>query len=241
MSYYSTSFLYRPRPDGKTLTDSSESLVKQGNYAKVPFIIGDVEDEGTLFALFQRNITTTHEIVEYLSTVYFPSVEKSLLSEWVETYPDNPTDGAPYRTGHRDNWYPQFKRMASLLGDYVVTLSRRTFLTMVQENDPSLPIWSYIGSFSHGTPILGTFHASDLLQTFYGIWPNFARRASRGYYFSFVHNHHPNGGGDLPTWPRWSEDRQLMNFLADRVGLLKDDFRSGPFKFLVENISKLRL
>jgi carboxylesterase type B len=37
---------YQPRPDGTVLTASPDVLVKNGQYAKVPFIIGDQEDEG---------------------------------------------------------------------------------------------------------------------------------------------------------------------------------------------------
>jgi triacylglycerol lipase len=46
-------------------------LVEQGKYAKVPFIAGDQEDEGTIFTLFQSNITTTAELVSYLLNVFF--------------------------------------------------------------------------------------------------------------------------------------------------------------------------
>lgn len=56
--------------------------------------------------------------------------------------------------------------MASLLGDYVIILSRRILLTTVQENDPDLPFWSFIGTWNRATPFLGTFHASDFVQTF---------------------------------------------------------------------------
>lgn len=240
-SYHATAFFYLPRPDGNTLTDSGEVLVRQGKYAKVPFIVGDMEDEGTLFALFQPNITSTEDIVQYLSTIYFPNADREVISEWVGTYPDDPSKGSPYRTGPFYNWYPQYKRMASLLGDYVITLSRRVFLTAVQENDPDLPFWSFIGTWNHGTPFLGTFHASDLVQIFYGILPNFARKSTRKYYFSFVHNQDPNRGAGLPLWPRWAEGKQLMNFLDNRVELLKDTFRSESFDFLLENIRKLRL
>lgn len=241
-SYHATAFFYLPRPDGNTLTDSADALVKQGKYAKVPFIIGDMEDEGTLFALFQPNVTKSSEIVDYLSKIYFPTADKKLISQWVDTYPNDLRKGSPYRTGLLYNLFPLFKRMASLLGDYVIILSRRILLTTVQENDPDLAFWSFIGTWNHGTPFLGTFHASDLVQTFYGALPNFARRATRGYYFSFVYHQDPNKGENgLPIWPRWSEGKQLMNFMANRVELLKDNFRQKPFKFLLENLEKFRL
>jgi carboxylesterase type B len=59
LGYNSAALSYLPRT---ALTDSPEVLVEQGKYAKVPFIVGDQEDEGTIFALFQSNITTTAEL-----------------------------------------------------------------------------------------------------------------------------------------------------------------------------------
>lgn len=97
------------------LADSVETLVRQGKYAKVPFIIGDMEDEGTLFALFQLNITKTSEIVDYFVKIYFPAVHKELISQWVDTYPDHLRQGPPYRTEYLYN-FPQLNRIASMLG-----------------------------------------------------------------------------------------------------------------------------
>ena len=48
LGYNSAALFYLPRPDGTALTDSPEVLVEQGKYAKVPFIVGDQEDEGTI-------------------------------------------------------------------------------------------------------------------------------------------------------------------------------------------------
>lgn len=49
LSYNSVALSYLPRPDGSVLTVSPDILVRQGKWAKVPFIIGDQEDEGVGF------------------------------------------------------------------------------------------------------------------------------------------------------------------------------------------------
>ena len=46
LSYTSIDLSYLPRPDGKVFTVSPDVSITEGNYAKVPFIIGDQEDEG---------------------------------------------------------------------------------------------------------------------------------------------------------------------------------------------------
>jgi len=43
LSFNSIALSYLPRPDAVTLTQSPEILVKEGKFAKVPFIIGDQE------------------------------------------------------------------------------------------------------------------------------------------------------------------------------------------------------
>jgi hypothetical protein len=62
-------------------------LVGEGSYAKAPFIIGDQEDEGTLFALFQFNITAIAQLVNYISTFFFHSATESQIEEWLHYIP----------------------------------------------------------------------------------------------------------------------------------------------------------
>ncbi|KAF2816932.1 putative extracellular lipase [Mytilinidion resinicola] len=241
LSYNSVSLSYLPRPDGSALTASPETLIAAGKYAKVPFIVGDQEDEGTIFALFQSNISTTAQLETYLSTIFFADASPAQIAALVATYPDDAAAGSPFRTGALWNWYPQFKRLAAILGDLTFTLSRRTFLTSAAAVNPGVPSWSYLASYDYGTAVLGTFHASDLLQVFYGILPNYASASIHSYYFSFVHHLDPNEGSGVAEWPQWAEGQQLMNFYATEATLLKDDFRSESFAVIVGSIGSLHI
>ncbi|KAH8432498.1 putative extracellular lipase [Aspergillus melleus] len=242
LSYHSVALSYLPRPDGKVLTDSPDVLGKQGKYAKVPFIIGDQEDEGTLFALFQSNITTTDDLVGYFEKYFFHGASKAQLKELVSTYSSISTDGSPFRTGIFNNWYPQFKRLAAILGDLTFTLTRRALLKFAHDAHPDVPSWSYLSSYDYGTPVMGTFHGSDILQVFYGILPNYASRSIHTYYFSFVYDLDPNARrGNFMEWPQWSEDQQLMNFRANSGRLLKDDFRSEAYQFILDNVDSFHI
>ncbi|EAW13601.1 putative extracellular lipase [Aspergillus clavatus NRRL 1] len=242
LSYRSVALSYLPRPDGKVLTDSPDKLGKAGKYAPVPFIIGDQEDEGTLFALFQSNITTTRQVVDYLGKYFFYGASRAQLEELVATYPDVTTDGSPFRTGIFNNWYPQFKRLAALLGDLTFTLTRRAYLKYATEIKPDLPCWSYISSYDYGTPIMGTFHASDILQVFYGILPNYASRAFHTYYLSFVYDLDPNARrGNLMEWPQWNKGQQVMQIFNNRGALLADDFRNDTYNFILNNVDSFHI
>ncbi|XXG96931.1 hypothetical protein Hte_003222 [Hypoxylon texense] len=234
LSYSSVSLSYLPRPDGVVLPDSPDVLAADGRYAAVPMIIGDQEDEGTLFALFQANITNTDELVEYIWTNFFPAIDRQYVEGLVDTYDSSITAGSPFNTGILNSPYPEFKRLAAILGDMVFTLTRRIFLGAAVGSNPDVPSWSYLASYDYGTPILGTFHASDILQVFYGILPNYASNAIQSYYLSFLYTLDPNNGtsADYAEWPQWQENRQLMQFWNDRSNLLADDFRSDSHDWL---------
>lgn len=242
LSYNSVALSYLPRPDGKTLTDSPENLVTSGKYASVPFIIGDQEDEGTIFALFQANITTTSQIVDYLKKLFFQNASEDQLKELVATYPDTTTHGSPFRTGVFNNWYPQYKRLAAILGDLTFTITRRAFLKLAKEAKPDVAAWSYLSSYDYGTPILGTFHGSDILQVFNGILPNYASKSFHSYYMSFVYDLDPNSRAkDFMEWPDWGTNQTLMQVFNNRGALLPDDFRQDTYNFILENVGSLHI
>ncbi|KAF2686757.1 lipase 3 precursor [Lentithecium fluviatile CBS 122367] len=238
LSYSTVSLSYLPRPDGTALTASPDQLIVSGKYAKVPYIVGDQEDEGTLFGLFTANLTTTSDVATYLSKVFFPTADTSVIKGLVATYQNTLEDGSPFRTLLLNNWYPQFKRVSAILGDITFTLTRRIFLATTSAVSPTVPSWSYLATYDYGTPILGTFHGSDLLQVFYGILPNNAAKTIRGYYFSFVHNLDPNVGNNFDDWPQWSASKELMTFGANSNSLQDDNFRTDSYEFLKSNVAE---
>ncbi|KAI1341856.1 alpha/beta-hydrolase [Xylariaceae sp. FL0016] len=244
LSYNSVALSYLPRPDGTVLPASPDVLAENGQYAAVPMIIGDQEDEGTLFSLFQPNITTEAELVDYLYEYYFSSdATRDQIQALVDTYSANPAAGSPFNTGLLNIAYPQFKRLAAILGDLVFTLTRRVFLESALAVNPDVPSWSYLASYDYGTPILGTFHGSDILQVFYGVLPNYASKAIQSYYISFLYTMDPNDGtsDDIAEWPQWKENKELMQFHALTSNLLADDFRQDSADWIAANVDVLHI
>ncbi|KAM0559316.1 hypothetical protein ACHAPJ_004336 [Fusarium lateritium] len=243
LSYNSLALSYLPRPDGKVLPDSPEALIAAGRYHAVPMINGNQEDEGTLFALFQPNLTTTVKFVDYLQKLYFNQATKEQITSLVNTYPATLSTGSPYRTALLNEVFPGFKRRAAVFGDLVFSLTRRLFLTSALKQNPDVPAWSYLASYNYGTPILGTFHGSDLLQVFFGIWPNNAARSIRTYYFNFVQNLDPNKGvTKYANWPEWKDSKKLMWFeTANKNSLLDDDFRQDSYEWISKNVDVLHV
>lgn len=229
-SYTSLALSYLPRPDPSTnfFPQSPEIPLLAGKYAKVPLIIGDQEDEGTLFSLFQENITTS-ALVSYVAAAY-PNTPQSVTAGLVATYPTDPSAGSPYRTGVLNQLYPTFKRLASIFGDSVFSLRRRQFLYAVSG---TVNAWSYLDSHLYGTPILGTFHASDVLESFDDLPSLETALAYQNYYVSFVNYLNPNtlATGEI-TWPQYNTTNpQLLQLQAASNNLLADTFRSTSFAY----------
>lgn len=233
-SYYGTKISFLPRPDGKVLEASPEELAATGRYFAVPLIVGTQEDEGTLFSLFQRSVKSDAELVDYFHENYFASASKKRLSQWVSSYSKDNV-GSPFRTSSWNSLYPMFKRIAAMIGDQSFTLARRQFLQQLNSSNPDIPTWSYLSSYSHSLPFLGTLHASDLTQVFYGIPRTYATKSTRKYYLNFLHHLTPNSDhDDYEYWPRWGENQTLLWFeTLFKNSYLKDDFRSEQFSALL--------
>ena len=62
------------------------------------------------------------------------------MDELLTLYPQNVTQGSPYDTGTQNALTPEFKRIASLLGDITFQAPRRFFLQNLSDRQNT---WSY--------------------------------------------------------------------------------------------------
>ncbi|PHH67970.1 hypothetical protein CDD82_949 [Ophiocordyceps australis] len=242
-SFSSLSLSYLPRPDGHVLPDSPDVLAQQGRYHAVPIIIGNQEDEGTLMAFSQTNVSSSHDMAQYLSQVFFNRATPAQLQPLVDLYEPALIHGSPFRTGIFNELYPGFKRVAAIVGDLAFTMARRVTLRALHPANPQTPIWSYLASYGHFFPFVGTFHSFDMAQVFYGLLPNHAMYSCRTYYFNFVYNLDPNVGiTDYQHWPDWREAQHLMWFkTGSENDILKDDFREDASNWMEQNVHMLRM
>lgn len=165
-----------------------------------------------------------------------------MITALVDTYPyNNGSAGSPYDTGTLNEEYPQFKRLAAILGDLEFILSRRFFLETLPS---SVPAWSYLATWGHGTPILGSFHTSDLPRIFYGT--DAPSLAIQDRYISFITSMDPDHGvedapaGHKTHWPKWHGKEELMEFGLNATSLIADDFRSASYEYIKAHIDSFR-
>lgn len=220
----SLALAWMPRADGNFLTNNPQALVQQGTVANIPFVTGDCDDEGTLFALSNRNMTTEAELRTYLSTFFLPDVAPSDLDKLLELYPQDPSQGSPFDTGDKNVLSPQYKRLSAILGDLVFQAPRRFLLSSRSDQQSA---FAFLSKRFKWVPFVGAAHATDLDNVYHG-------HDMTDYLVNFVNNLNPNGPG-LLHWPAYSTSSpQLLTFLDGfkPQDITQDTFRADSMDFL---------
>lgn len=236
-SYQSIGLSFLPRWDGHILSDQVHQMVKDGKYARVPFIIGDQEDEGTLFALTLSNVTTTQDAIDWVENLLRDTPRAMLEQVASSLYPSDVTQGSPFNTWIFNELYPGFKRNAALLGDFVFQWPRRFMLDNIQDVDR----YSFLSKELNGTPFLGTFHGNDILFQWFNPINLLPTKAYRNYFIAFANNLNPNTGSQISqTWPRYVANKG-QNLVISMVSLstAADNFRKSASDYVNNNIQKL--
>ncbi|KAH9841711.1 sterol esterase [Rhodofomes roseus] len=239
-SYQSLTLAWEPRIDGQVVLRNGMKYIQEGLYAKVPVIIGDCYDEGTLFSFGNVNVTTDDGFLEYVHSNYIPVASDSQIEALGEAYPSDLSEGAPYDTGILWALTPEFKRLASFQGDWLWQAPRRYFLETVSQTQDA---WSYLYKRGTQIPYLGAAHATDILE-FFGSIDYIAPDAL----IFFTNNLNPNAPADLEsglsklsdiTWDQWGSDISappLLTFVdpAPEVEITADTFRADAISLLNE-------
>jgi len=227
-SYESLRLAYLPRADGVFLTDTPQHLVANGAVAKVPFITGDCDDEGTLFSLSTLNITTSAQLRTWIQDNYLPKASLSEIDQLLTLYTDKISEGSPFGTGSLNAITPQFKRIAAIQGDLVFQAARRFFLDNVSSKQNT---WSFLSKRGKGIPVLGALHASDLLNSYFG-------GELVDYFIRFTNNLDPNvGSGSGIYWPKYDTSTRLLNTFLDGFipqTITTDTYRKDGMDYLTK-------
>ncbi|KAF9523405.1 carotenoid ester lipase precursor [Crepidotus variabilis] len=228
-AYQSLNLAWVPRVDGVFLTDNPQKLLQQGKVANIPYVTGNNDDEGTLFSLSTTNITTTAQLKTWMQTVFDPVMTSSTVDKLMDLYPHDITQGSPYDTSILNAITPQFKRIAAFQGDAVFHGPRRWLLGNTVPKNPN--VWSYLSKRFKALPVLGSVHASDILNVYGG-------GEMTNYLIRFASTLDPNGNGLFDfQWPRYDlQSRQLLTFLDGLIPLdiQTDTFREEPMAYLVQ-------
>lgn len=223
-----TQFLgYCPRPDGGILPDDTFTLVRQNKIAQVPFITGTNEDDGSIFGLLGLNITFSSQVKEWTKFM-IPTASSATVDTVLQKYPQDITKGCPYRRGLLDAITLQYKRLASVFNDILFKGPSRF---MLQNSNQKR--WNFQSSAFHNIlPVVGTFHASDVLfQYFLDIGP---AKLYRRYWIAFANHGDPNQGSGLPNWKQYTTSgKEMLGIDLTGGSMITDNTREDAMNFLI--------
>lgn len=216
---------------------AANKIVAQGNFAKVPLIAGNCQDEGTIFAPHQ--FTTEDQFSSWVRQVHFATgnltVDNAVYATIATAYPNNPAVGSPFTpTSHNltDRFYAgadnQYKRAAALYGDIRFQSNRRYLLQSGLQTGTTPAAWSF--AFSDPPPKApvshGVAHGTDL-DALFGNRNSPIDAIMARQWVSFAYSLDPTAaGGNLPAWPKYDlTGRTLMNYVNGKTELIKDNYR----------------
>ncbi|KAF5319917.1 hypothetical protein D9611_011051 [Ephemerocybe angulata] len=224
-AYQSLRLAWLPRADGIFLTENPMDLVQKGKVANIPYIMGNCDDEGTLFSLSTLNVTTDTQFRGWIKNAFLPGLTDSQVNTIASNYPATLSEGSPFNTGLLNALTPQFKRIAAFQGDGVFQAPRRWFM---RNTVGKQKVWAFMSRRLKALPVLGSAHATDLLNSF------FLGQEMQEYLIRFTNNLDPNSLLSF-TWPEYNLDTKRLLVFKDGILPLetdKDDHREAAMDAL---------
>ncbi|GAA5951236.1 hypothetical protein JCM3765_002419 [Sporobolomyces pararoseus] len=226
----SLSIPFLPRLDNSFISEVANKLVAERRYAQnVSIISGNQWDEGTILTLGTGlNITTSEALDNWFATTFSPNSTAEQRQRLLELYPEDVTQGSPFDSGDLYALAPQSKRIAAILGDMTFQSPRRGFLNQTKETQPT---WSYASRAFRNTPVIGSFHSSDVLSL-YGARPGPPGDEMRARWIRFVNTLDPNVQG-YPDWPQYKNNLTLLQFTDGNSTTITDDYRKEQMDYIL--------
>ncbi|KAM0147446.1 hypothetical protein ACHAPC_008981 [Botrytis cinerea] len=214
----SAAFTYAPCIDGSLFTDTPVSMIKSGNFVSVPLLLGNTEDEGTVFN-FEAN--TTKQASDVLKAQYPPLTAKDLHA----IHRIYPFDAAHQYPNHT----PFFASLSAAYGEGIMTCpSLDVARAMSSRPASAAEVWNYRFNVRDPANIasgLGVPHTWEIDA----VWgPGFAANPKgsnsysngdasivpvvQGYWQSFIRSLNPNTyrAEGSPEWERFMTDNWLL-------------------------------
>ncbi|EJT98043.1 alpha/beta-hydrolase [Dacryopinax primogenitus] len=224
---------WQPIIDGDFLPEYPTEMLQQGEYVKVPLLMGSNTDEGTSFAVY--GIENTEQLAAAMSTNY-PRLSNASIERVIDLYPNDPAIGCPYGSG--DGLLPSGyldKQSAAIFGDMLMVSGMYGVCGANRELSDTQPVWKY--RFNQ-VPINYTMTPSSVMhyvEVAYvysnqlavdvnplGTRPNDLSLANlmTSMWISFVNNLDPNYSQveGAPFWPSYSSSPKNLVFQNNWLG-----------------------
>ncbi|KAJ8074545.1 hypothetical protein PM082_015447 [Marasmius tenuissimus] len=242
-------------PGDDFLPELPSVSIHAGRYAKLPFINGDVKDEGTIF-INKTTPETEKNVTDWLlfqePGLYFGISNETAVAELLKLYPADPAAGSPYGTGSETfGVAAQYKRLASLVGDLIFEASRRDHVRTATKD--GVDVWSYffnasINQLNSTLDVYGIQHLAENVFVFHALTeftggatiPDYFAKVEDvvfNYWINFAYNLDPNPtSGSYPYWPKYGDNATLIS-IGEEFSLIPDTYRAEGIEYIINTPS----
>ncbi|KAM0322912.1 hypothetical protein ACHAPQ_008885 [Fusarium lateritium] len=208
---------FYPVVDEDFIPDFPSTLLENGNFTKVPIMLGTNADEGTFFGM--PGVDTDKELVARLRST---GLDTDTIETLLALYPNIDALGIPsgYHRKASDPVKAQFKRMAALQSDQLFVSWRRARTDAWSKHNVTAYSYLFESPNTNMPDYIGTPHFVEVAYVFYnmlgqgygkGMGPlvnaskevlDLAELVNR-MWISFIHSLDPNEHGidGVPEWP----------------------------------------
>ncbi|KAG7086180.1 hypothetical protein E1B28_002137 [Marasmius oreades] len=197
-------------------------LYQQGRFSRLPFISGNVIDEGTRFSWNITDEQTLKEAIVANFTTNKPAEVEALrkaVDKLMVLYPNSPALGSPFNTGNETFGFNSlYKRYGAIIGDLLFQSPRRLWTETASKSGVKLFSYQFKFPESVTVPATGVVHGADLPY----VWgfPTISGSADgtqlneqiMDYWISFITSLDPNDGlgTERPDWPLYTPERKAI-------------------------------
>ncbi|CAI6331760.1 unnamed protein product [Periconia digitata] len=157
------SSIWSPQVDGDIVARTSSIQINEGNFVRVPIIVGATSDEGTSFS--PKGVEDT-EIFKSNILASAPRMNESFAQQVLATYPDDPSQeilanlGPTFRPGAP--YGAQYRRAATYYGDALFVANRRRTCEIWAASNLTAYCYRFNAIPAWATPMDGATHFVDV-------------------------------------------------------------------------------
>jgi len=223
--------------DGELVQRSLREYLNEGCYARIPVLGGQVDDEGTLFSLYDTAITTDADIKAFLKEHFYRGATDAQVDLVASKYPQDPAAGSPFDTGNLSALTPEFKRLAAIQGDQVMQSGRRFAFSKWATTQN---VWSFLWKRQKNSLYLGSVHGGELPEM-YGITGDHLGTDAVVNFINHQNPNYPKGSTassllSNTTWPNYTLDSKKMFLFSDNAA---EEYATTPDTYRADAIATI--
>jgi para-nitrobenzyl esterase len=183
--------IYGPNVDGYVFPRQPLELIKDGQYAAMPVIIGNTLEETMPWADTAGRVTDDASYAAAINKVFGAAYRERILAQYPVT--SYPTPRLAFMRLSTDAEFTcQSRRVAQALAKVQRQPVYRYLFTQGQENDPALKAGGVAHTIEHAFLFPGKYQPNEAEAVI--------QRRMIGYWTRMARSGNPNGGSD-PQWP----------------------------------------